>query len=104
MAKQLEETMESSMSKLEEMMKDELKDLVFKYQEGLPEKIGEEDIKGINEGLAYYHLFKEMVMEWAAIEDKRYEEMSKKLDRIQSKIGEIDRERYGLPVEKKKCY
>lgn len=102
MAKQLEETMESSMSKLEEMMKDELNDLLFKYQEGLPEKIGEEDIKGINEGLAYYHLFKEMIMEWAAVEDARYAELSKKLDRIQSKLANIeDMERCSLP--RKKC-
>ena len=81
-------------------MKNELKDMVFgKYMEGLPEQIGEEDLKGINEGLAYISIFKTMLKDWAELEDKRYEEISKKLDRIQSKI---DGGRYELP--KKKCY
>lgn len=90
MNNELENKMMKSMSKMEEAIKDELKDIVFdKYSEDLPEKIGEEDLKGINEGLAYLSIFKTMLKDWAALEDKRYEEMSKKLDRILSKIDTL---------------
>lgn len=105
MAKDLEIIMSESMKKMDDLMKKSYLDSQKRMLEhvDIPEEINQEQIDSLNELLGYYAIFKQIVTDWAKLEDQRHDELSKKLDRIQSKLANLeDRERYDLP--RKKCY
>lgn len=104
MAKELEGLMSESIEKMDNLMKESYLDSQKRMLEhcDIPDEINQEQINSLNELLGYYAAFKQMVMDWAKLEDRRNEELSKKLDRLQSKLANIeDMERCSLP--RKKC-
>lgn len=104
MARDLESIMSESIKNMDDLMKKSYLDSQKQMIEhcDIPDEINQEQINSLNELLGYYAAFKQMVMDWARLEDERHQELSKKLDRLQSKLANIeDMERCNLP--RKKC-